>query len=96
MTTVIYNQDGSEYTIQCIGHATGSDNVCAAVSSIIYTLAGYLHNTNEIVVLTSHLESGNVMLAFAGEKEAKVAFDMAVIGLLQLAKSFPEYVRIKK
>lgn len=96
MTIVRYNQDGNKYTIQCTGHATGNENVCAAVSSIIYTLAGYLHNTKTIAVAMSQLESGNAMIVFAGETEAKVAFDMTVIGLLQLAQSFPEYVRIKK
>ena len=40
MTKVVCSQDGDTYRIECQGHATGSELVCAAVSVLMTTLAG--------------------------------------------------------
>ena len=95
MTTVSFCRNSDTYTVKCQGHATGSENICAAVSSIVYTLAGYLLNSENIKVLTNKTESGNAEFIFSGGAEAAYCYKMAVIGLSQLAKSFPNFVKIK-
>ena len=42
MTHVHLEQKGDRYRVRCIGHATGSPETCAAVSCLIYTLAGWV------------------------------------------------------
>lgn len=80
------------------GHATGSEKVCAAISSIVYALAGYLKNIEvekgeKPPVI--QLKSGFSSFRFSG-KEAKSAYDMAVIGLMQLANQYPKYICFEK
>ena len=41
------------------------------------------------------LKSGFSSFRFAG-KEAESAYDMAVIGLMQLAQKYPEYIQFEK
>lgn len=80
------------------GHATGSEKVCAAISSIVYALAGYLKNIEvekgeKPPVI--QLKSGFSSFRFSG-KGAESAYDMAVIGLMQLANQYPENIRFEK
>ena len=78
------------------GHAEyssgGGDIVCAAVSGIVYALAGYLVNECEGAVIGA-LRSGCAAIecGFDGEN----AMRMAYIGLLQLALTYPDHVRVK-
>ena len=77
------------------GHATGSVEVCAAISGIVYALAGYLKNAARkrcVQIDEMALHSGEVSIRFTGGQAENGAFEMAVIGLLQLEKQYPENI----
>lgn len=97
MTRVYAERDGNRYTIYANGHATGSPEVCAAISGLLYALAGYVRNASDGSTLAydERLESGNVHLHFRGGEGAGGAFDMAVIGLKQIEAKYPELVSVE-
>lgn len=94
MTTVKARWGEKRYQIIARGHATGSVEGCAYISGILYSLAGYLVNEEEILVERRWMEPGNVELRFRGGAKAEAAYEMAVIGLKQLEQSHPELVRV--
>ena len=93
MTRVYLEQDGQRYTVSCNGHATGSVETCAAVSCLVYTLAGWLRNTS-VLVLKETLEDGSATIQFQCGAAAETAFDMIAVGFLQLQKQYPEYISV--
>jgi uncharacterized protein YsxB (DUF464 family) len=88
----IETRDGV-HRIECNGHATGSEQVCAAISALMYALAGFLGNQPNAytAIIGCKIESGHSEIVFIGYDEA---FEVVRIGLLQLAKSYPEYLKI--
>ena len=89
MTSVFLERDGDLYTVHCRRHAE-TEAACSAVSTLCYTLAGYLHNI-DAVILDEKLEPGDARICFKDKSaEARAAFDMTSIGFLQLAGSYPE------
>lgn len=132
MTRIYAEMDGPRCTISAQGHATGSVEACAAISGILYALAGYVTNRIGHPITTQHsgrdgkrkqsgeselsgapgsegcgasadeerpvevytwmMESGKVLLDFNGDEGTTAAFEMAIIGLLQIAKAHPEQV----
>lgn len=90
MTRISTAVKGNRFTIRAVGHATGSVEVCAGVSAILYALAGYLINA-PVKVHALRLESGEALLDFEGGGEA---FQMAVIGLAQMGERFPGYLQV--
>ncbi len=78
----------------CEGHATGSVEVCAAVSTLVYTLLGYLNNADGVAVENAELADGYAEIEFAGGECARVAFELICIGFLQLAMAKGEHVEI--
>ena len=91
MTQVYLEQEGQRYTVSCQGHATGSVEACAAVSCLVYTLAGWLRNTS-IPVLKEKLEDGKALIQFHGGDAAQTAFDMITVGFLQLQAQYGDYI----
>ena len=84
MTQVYAERDGQRCILSAQGHATGSVEACAAVSGILYALAGYVTNAMReryVEVYTWRMESGDVQLDFSGDDGTAAAFEMAVIGL---------------
>ncbi len=64
MTKVYLEKDGAQYKVFCKDHAN-SEASCAAVSTLCYTLAGYLHNIPDLCDIEEEvLEPGNVKLRF--------------------------------
>lgn len=101
MTRIRYGkqrgEDGRErYVLTAQGHATGSTEFCAAISGILYSLAGYLVNEKGIQVDRCKMEPGNVELQAQGGIRAETAYEMAVMGLKQLEKSDPKLVKVTK
>lgn len=86
---------GNWYTVQARGHADGSPEVCAAVSGLLYALAGYAENDRKIRMLGRKLESGDFSITFLGRNQAKAVYNMTLIGLLQIEKSHPEYIKVE-
>lgn len=98
MTAVYVEQEGSRCTLRAQGHATGSTEMCAAISSILYALSGYLTNAvreRYIEFYECRMDSGDVLLDFNGDEGTTAAFEMAVIGLLQLEQIGPGLIRVE-
>lgn len=87
--------DWGGYELTVRGHATGSEKVCAAVSGIVYALAGMLANDEETTILTQEIRPGDADISFSGGEKALGAMRMACIGLMQLEKAEPDKVRCK-
>lgn len=94
MTRAYLEQDGHRYTVSCKGHATGSVEACAAVSCLIYTLAGWLRNSAVVVLKEELDDDAMAMIQFCGGAAAETAFDMICVGFLQLAESYGEYISV--
>lgn len=95
MTQVYLEHDGGTYAINARGHATGSTEVCAAVSCLLYTIAGWLNNRPEIGGI-QRLEDGSASIVFFDrEPSTKTVFELAQVGFLQLAASYPEYISVE-
>lgn len=80
--------------IKAEGHATGSAEVCAGISAVLFELVGALNNFSSINPLRVQMDPGDAMLAFEGGTVAKLAYEMTVIGLLQIEKSYPGYMKV--
>ena len=94
MTNVYLEQDGQRYTVSCRGHATGSVETCAAVSCLVYTLAGWLRNS-KARVLAEELTDGAALIRFQGDEEARTAFGLICVGFLQLKKQYGQYIDVE-
>ena len=84
------------YDISAEGHALfnpGNDIVCSAVSALFYAFAGYLHNDSKVRRADIHLDSGDAKIKAKGD--IKQAFDVFIIGLLQIEKAYPDNLKIK-
>ncbi len=79
-------------SVRCKGHATGHPDVCAAVSCLVYTAAGWLHNTQEAELVMERLDSGDAYLRWHG---GVWLYDLLKIGFLQLERANPEAVSVK-
>ncbi len=90
MTIISARTESGEYIIEAKGHATGSEQVCAGISAIMYALAGVIQNR---LVDGSYTisDSGEARCEFSGEN-AQAFYDMTVIGLKQIALSYPGFV----
>ncbi len=98
MTRIYAEKDGPRCILSAQGHATGSVEACAAVSGILYALAGYVTNAmreRHVEVFTWRMESGDVQLDFNGDDGTEAAFETAVIGLAQIAQAHPEQVCVE-
>lgn len=94
-----YRTDGEGHSLVMNGHAgyaqSGDDIVCAGASSIVFALLGWLENhPEEYDFLNTDVHSGDVLVACEGGERTAVAFEMAAIGLLQLADKYPDHVAI--
>lgn len=94
MTRVTLREDKGRYSVICEGHAVGSVEVCAAVSTLVYTLLGWLKNSSDVVVEKEELADGYAEIEFFGDVSARVAFDLVYIGFLQLAQAKSNFIEI--
>lgn len=98
MTKVYIEADGNRRILSARGHATGSSECCAAISGILYALAGYLENVQaeeELRIYDRRMEEGDVYIDVRVGQKADAAFDMTVCGLLQIEKKYPEFIRVE-
>ena len=83
------------YDISAEGHALfnpGNDIVCSAVSALFYAFAGFLYNDSKVRRFGIHLDSGDAKIKAKGD--IKQAFDVFIIGLLQIEKAYPSFIHI--
>ena len=91
MTDVYLEQNGKRYLVSAKGHATGSIETCAAISTLMYSLAGWLHNSNA-VTYTERLEPGDSCLSYSDSDDT--IFKFITIAFLQLEKSNTEHLDV--
>ncbi|MBQ2865952.1 MAG: ribosomal-processing cysteine protease Prp [Clostridia bacterium] len=105
MISVTVNTDRDLYELRLEGHALycpGNDIVCAAVSALTFALVGWVSNNPEHVKkldkLTGYGEllpgGGKAHIKAVGDQSLRSAFMTAVIGLCQVAVSYPDNVRV--
>lgn len=99
MINITFSLNNDEYELSMNGHAGysdfGNDIVCAAASSLAYALLGFLENCDAVSDLDSIERSGEMEISCVGDKKiVKAAFNMAVIGFLQLEKAYPDHIRV--
>lgn len=95
MINVHYTFTDALHRLEITGHAeynNGNDIVCAAVSAITYTLAGFLHNTDCHSFV--RLDSGDGEMHCYRTPRTDVAIEMAMLGYFQIAASYPNNVTI--
>ena len=97
MVRVIFVRDKNEYSVSMNGHArysdVGNDIVCAAASTLGYTLWGFLENCGSVSEIDTVERTGEMEINCKGDKKiVKTAFDMALVGFLQLEKTYPKFV----
>lgn len=94
-----YTIEDNTHTLVVLGHANyaeyGKDIVCAGVSSLVQALIGYLENNDcktEFVSIDE--KDGEVIISCDGVEEIAAVFNMASIGLEQIAFRYPDHVQI--
>ena len=100
MICIDYRVGDHEHDLTILGHAgysvTGNDIVCAGVSAITYTLLGFLENhRDDIAYISAQDKSGDTRIICKGGEKVHTAFEMAIIGLQQIAMKYPKYVSIE-
>ena len=99
MTEVYYYRDKESHELYINGHAgyddAGRDIVCAAVSSLGWALIGFLENSANDTSDYAHLtDSGRLAISSVSAPDVDAAFKLTVIGLMQIAKKYPDFVRV--
>ena len=99
MINVVFEKD-EEYELTIHGHAgfseRGNDIVCAGASAIAYTLVGYLPNCDDVIDINYADRSGDFSLVCKGDSiRIQTAFEMAMIGFMQLEGTYPQCVTVK-
>lgn len=99
MINVWYTLNSKGHKLRINGHADydtgGRDIVCAAVSSISFALLGFLeNNANETSDYYHQRDSGYLTIVSCESPKVNAAFEMAVIGLMQIANKYPDNVTV--
>lgn len=100
MIDIYYARSGDTHELQISGHAgysrVGNDIVCAGVSAIAYTLLGFLENQQDDITAMCGpaASSGDLYVQCSGGPRIALGFEMAVIGLSQIANKYPDNVEI--
>lgn len=96
MIRVNYLREGNHHRLSVKGHAGyathGDDIVCAGVSAISYALLGYLNHAG-CDISEAQADSGNLTID-CEDKRAEPAFDMAMVGYLQISRKYPQCVDV--
>lgn len=94
MIEIEYNKGKTTHELSIAGHAAyddeGKDIVCAAVSAIAWTLAGYLNRHG----MEYEVDSGDFYCLTERWVDTDVAFELTMIGLAQIEAKYPQCVEI--
>ena len=74
------------YSVRATGHATGEPVLCAAISTLIGSLQGWLYASGAILVV-DEVDSGRAELVFRG-KGCDTAYDLVACGMVRLKKAY--------
>ncbi len=91
-------QDKDYYAMTLDGHAgynnEGKDIVCAAVSTVFYSLVLMLSNCEGADVTYSDVPGNSNVVCKGTSEEIMAAYKMARLTLLHLAKQYPQNIKI--
>ena len=93
MTKVYLEQDGNRFTVSAKDHATGSVECCAAVSCLLFALAGFLQEI-PFTILRLSLEDADAQIVFRGDDRCKAAFDLVKTAFVMMEQSYGEFVSV--
>lgn len=82
MTKVSLEKSGERYSLACHGHATGSETMCAAISTLVGTVQNYLRCTE--FPFDEMVKDGDACVRWTGDGRANAAFEMLCAGFLAL------------
>lgn len=99
MVRARYTVEGNTHTLVVKGHANyneyGKDIVCAGVSSLVQALIGWIEeNYYKADCINIDKKTGEVIVSCEGGDDVAAIFQMASIGLEQIADSYPDHVQI--
>ena len=99
MVRATYTVNDDLHTLTVLGHANyaeyGKDIVCAGVSSIVQALIGWLEeNHYKSSFISVDLKDGEIIVSCEGGEEIAAVFNMASIGLEQIANCYSDHVQI--
>ena len=101
MIRVYYARDGNSHELSVRGHADyaehGQDIVCAGVSALVQALYGWIEeneaHTEDISGPVVH--RGRFWVNCRGDNYLSIAFQMAMIGIRQIANAYPNHVELR-
>ena len=93
MTRVYMEKSGERYSVTCHGHATGSEKMCAAISTLVGTLANYLRCTD--LPADEMLKEGDACIRWTGGERANAAFEFVCAGFLALQATDQEKISVE-
>jgi uncharacterized protein YsxB (DUF464 family) len=99
MIRVVADHAEGELVLRAEGHATGRPEVCAAVSALTYTLAGWiiaraLENAWPEGRWEARIDKGSACLRMPWTARSEHAFDLIRLGLEQVAAAAPDAVSV--
>ena len=98
MITARYTTDGSVHNLTVAGHANydeyGRDIVCAGVSALVQALIGWIEESFYSGYIDVNANGGEVEISCEGGDDVAAVFNLATIGLMQIADSYPDHVQI--
>ena len=99
MVRAKYTVDENTHTLTVIGHANydeyGKDIVCAGISSLVQALIGWIEeNYYKANCISIDPKEGEVLISCEGGEDVAAVFQMASIGLVQIADSYPDHMQI--
>ena len=88
MTNITLKKKNSIYSVEACGHASGSVETCASISTLVYTLLGYLDNFEDGAQLRdSKIADGYAFIEFEGGEVAEALYNLICVGFLQIRKA---------
>lgn len=99
MVNAKYRVEENTHTLVVLGHANydeyGKDIVCAGISAIVQSLIGWLEeNYYKVNCISVDPKEGEVIISCEGGDDIAAVFQMASIGLEQIADSYPDHMQI--
>ena len=92
MSEVRLYHHNKEFVVEAKGHATGSVEMCAAISTLMQTLDEWLR-VSGAAVKERVIDFGHCKLRFSGIG-CRTAYDVITVGFLGLQESDPEHIHV--
>ena len=99
MVRATYTVEDSKHTLVVKGHANydeyGKDIVCAGISALVQALIGWIEEKYyRCDCISVDTKAGEVIISCYGDDDISAVFYMTVVGLRQIADSYPDHIQI--